>query len=58
MKAEPYTYDMTFCVSECKYKCERHISKYKFEIGRLISQVDFNCEGEKDDRTRKIKRSN
>jgi len=53
MKKFPYTYDMTFCVSECKHKCERHISKYKFEIGRLISQADFNCEENNDDRSGK-----
>ena len=53
MKEEPYTYDMTFCVSKCKNKCDRHISNYSFQVGRLISQADFNCEEKKDDRSRK-----
>lgn len=41
---KPRTYDMTFCVSECKKKCERHYSQYKFDVGRLISMANFNCE--------------
>jgi hypothetical protein len=42
---KPRTYDMTFCVSKCKNKCERHFSQYEFEKGRLYSMADFNCEG-------------
>lgn len=41
---KPRTYDMTFCVSKCKNKCERHYSKYEFETDRLYSMADFNCE--------------
>ena len=41
---KPRTYDMTFCVSKCKNKCERHYSLYEFEKGRLYSMADFNCE--------------
>lgn len=41
---KPRTYDMTFCISKCKNKCERHYSKYEFEKGRLYSMADFNCE--------------
>ena len=44
---KPRTYDMTFCVSKCKNKCERHFSQYEFEKGRLISMADFNCENKK-----------
>lgn len=40
----PRTYDMTFCVSKCKNKCERHYSQYEFEHGRLYSMADFDCE--------------
>ena len=37
---KPRTYDMTFCVSKCKNKCERHYSQYEFEKGRLsVCQV-------------------
>lgn len=41
---KPRTYDMTFCVSKCKNKCDRHYSLYEFESGRLYSMADFNCE--------------
>ena len=41
---KPRTYDMTFCVSKCKNKCDRHYSLYEFEDGRLYSMSDFNCE--------------
>jgi hypothetical protein len=41
---KPRTYDMTFCVSKCKNKCERHYSQYDFDKGRLVSMADFNCE--------------
>ncbi len=44
MKEEPYTYDMTFCVSKCEEKCDRHIDNYKFEVGRFVSLADFKCE--------------
>lgn len=40
---KPRTYDMTFCVSICKNKCERHFSQYEFELDRLYSMADFNC---------------
>ena len=41
---KPRTYDMTFCVSKCKNKCERHYSQYEFEKGRLYSISSFDCE--------------
>lgn len=41
---KPRTYDMTFCVSKCKNKCERHYSQYEFEKGRLYSMSSFDCE--------------
>lgn len=41
---KPYTYDMTFCVSKCKNKCDRHYSKYEFDDGRLYSMANFDCE--------------
>ena len=41
---KPRTYDMTFCVSKCKNKCERHYSQYKFEKGILYSISSFDCE--------------
>ena len=44
---KPRTYDMTFCVSKCKNKCERHFSQYEFEKDRLYSMSDFNCEGKR-----------
>lgn len=40
---KPRTYDMTFCVSECPNKCDRHYSQYEFEGDRLYSMCDFNC---------------
>jgi hypothetical protein len=55
---EPYTYDITFCISKCNNKCERHIDRYTFEPGRLISQADFNCKENKNDRSTKFKNSN
>jgi hypothetical protein len=45
---KPRTYDMTFCVSKCKNKCDRHYSLYEFEGGRLYSMADFNCEKSKE----------
>ena len=45
---KPRTYDMTFCVSKCKKKCDRHYSLYEFECGRLYSMADFNCEKSKE----------
>ena len=42
-KPKPRTYDMTFCTSNCKNKCDRHYSKYSFDTGRLYSMADFNC---------------
>lgn len=42
------TYDMTFCVSKCQNKCDRHYSLYEFEGGRLYSMADFNCEKSKE----------
>lgn len=56
MKEEPYTYDMTFCVSKCKEKCYRHIDHYSFEVGRPISMADFKCEEKKDDRSKRFVR--
>ena len=41
---KPRTYDMTFCVSKCTKKCERHYSQYEFELDRLYSMADFDCE--------------
>lgn len=47
---KPRTYDMTFCVSECKDKCDRHYSLYEFDEGRLCCMCDFKCgERKKDD---------
>lgn len=42
-KPKPRTYDMTFCVSKCKNKCERHYSLYSFDKDRLYSMCEFNC---------------
>lgn len=44
---KPSTYDMTFCVSKCKNKCDRHYSLYEFDEERLCSMADFNCENKK-----------
>ena len=52
---KPRTYDMTFCVSNCKNKCDRHYSQYEFEEGRLYSMADFNCENGKERKTKNIR---
>lgn len=41
---KPSTYDMTFCVSKCDNKCDRHYSQYKFEPKRYYSMANFDCE--------------
>lgn len=41
---KPRTYDMTFCVSKCKKKCDRHYNKYEFDLGRYYSMANFDCE--------------
>lgn len=45
---KPRTYDMIFCVSNCKNKCDRHYSQYEFESDRFYSMADFNCENNKE----------
>ena len=45
-KPKPRTYDMAFCVSKCKKKCERHYSQYSFDTGRLYSMAEFNCKNQ------------
>ena len=45
---KPRTYDMTFCISKCKNKCERHYSLYEFEKDRLYSMSDFKCKHKPD----------
>ena len=52
---KPFTYDMTFCVSICKNKCERHYSQYEFEKNRLYSMADFNCENGKERKTKNVR---
>lgn len=50
---KPRTYDMTFCVSKCKNKCDRHYSLYEFEEDRLCSMADFNCENKEKNKAKK-----
>lgn len=52
---KPRTYDMTFCVSNCKNKCERHYSQYEFERDRLYSIADFNCGNCKEKKQKNIR---
>ena len=52
---KPRTYDMTFCVSNCKNKCDRHYSQYEFELDRLYSMADFNCGNGKEKKTKNIR---
>ncbi len=37
------SHDITFCVSECKKKCWRHISRYDIK-SEFISMAYFNCD--------------
>lgn len=43
MERKSASHDITFCVSECKNKCMRHISNYTFKEDELVSLEDFNC---------------
>ena len=43
MEHKSISHDITFCVSECKNKCMRHISNYKFKEDELVCMSDFNC---------------
>ena len=54
MEMKPYTYDMTFCVSGCTNKCDRHYSLYEFESDRLYSMADFNCNNKEDRKTKNV----
>ena len=51
---KPRTYDMTFCVSNCKNKCDRHYSQYEFEPKRFYSMADFNCENHKEKQNKNV----
>lgn len=46
MEHKSISHDITFCVSECKNKCMRHISNYKFKEDEIVSMADFNCEND------------
>lgn len=43
MERKSPSHDITFCVSECKDKCMRHISNYEFEDNEKVSMCNFDC---------------
>jgi len=43
MEKKSPSLDITFCISECKNKCMRHISNYNIDPRETISMCRFDC---------------